>query len=149
MKELHGRASAELEIAPDECFELLAAFERYPGWFDVVQEVEILETEHNGTPVMARAALYVPQSPFGAHFELLLAVRTEAPVAVTLTRVPEGPHDPDRLELSWRVRGDGTTLLELEFDAAASFVPSFLPVGGAGDAIAQAALDAAREALTR
>ena len=149
MKELHGRASAELEIAPEECFEVLAAFELYPTWFDVVQEVEILEIEQSGTPGMARATVYVPQSPFGTHFELFLAVRTEAPVAVTLTRVPDGPHDPDRLELSWRVRGAGTTRLELEFDAAASFVPSFLPVGGAGDAIARAALNAARAALTR
>jgi ribosome-associated toxin RatA of RatAB toxin-antitoxin module len=148
MKELHGRATAELEIHPKKCFELLAEFERYPAWFDVVQEVKILEVEDNGTPGMARASLYVPQSPFGTHFELLLAVRTEAPVAVTLTRLPDGPHDEDRLELSWRVQGDGSTRLELEFDAAASFVPSFLPVGGAGDAIAQAALDAARSALT-
>jgi ribosome-associated toxin RatA of RatAB toxin-antitoxin module len=149
MKELKGRATAELEIAPEACFALLATFERYPAWFDVVQEVEILEAEDNGTPGMARAALFIPQSPFGTHFELFLAVRTEAPVAVTLTRVPDGPHDQDRLELGWRVQGDGRTLIELEFDAAASFVPSFLPVGGAGDAIAQAALDAARAALTR
>ena len=149
MKELHGRARAELEIAPKECFKLLAAFERYPAWFDVVQEVEILEDEQNGTPGMARAALHIPQSPFGTDFELFLAVRTQAPVAVTLTRVPDGPHDPDRLELTWTVAGKRSTHLELEFDAAASFVPSFLPVGGAGDAIAQAALDAAREALTR
>jgi len=149
MKELRGRASAELTIAPRKCFELLAAFERYPDWFDVVREVEILEAEQNGTPGMARAQLYVPQSPFGQDFELFLAVRTEAPVAVTLTRMPEGPHDPDRLELSWRLEGKKSTRLELEFDAAASFVPSFLPVGGAGDAIAQAALEAARTALTR
>jgi ribosome-associated toxin RatA of RatAB toxin-antitoxin module len=149
MKELKGRATAELEIAPEECFELLATFERYPAWFEVVQEVEILEAEHNGTPGMARAALFIPQSPFGTHFELFLAVRTEAPVAVTLTRVPDGPHDQDRLELSWRVEGEESARIELEFDAAASFVPSFLPVGGAGDAIAQAALDTARAALTR
>ena len=107
MKELHGRASAELGIAPEECFELLAAFERYPAWFDVVQEVEILEVEDNRTPGMARAALYVPQSPFGAHFELFLAVRTEAPVAVTLTRMPEGPHDPDRLRAQLAGAGQG------------------------------------------
>jgi ribosome-associated toxin RatA of RatAB toxin-antitoxin module len=148
MKELRGRASAELDIPPEDCFELLAAFERYPAWFDVVREVEILEVEQNGTPGVARASLYVPQSPFGQDFELFLTVRTEAPVAVTLTRVPNGPRDEDRLELSWRVEGKKSTRLELEFDAAASFVPSFLPVGGAGDAIAQAALDAAREALT-
>ena len=149
MKELRGRASAELKIAPKKCFALLSALERYPTWFDVVQEVEILEAERNGTPGMARAALYVPQSPFGTDFELFLAVRTAAPMMVTLTRVPDGPRDEDRLELIWRMGGDGTTLLELEFDAAASFVPSFLPVGRAGDMIAQAALDAARSALTR
>jgi ribosome-associated toxin RatA of RatAB toxin-antitoxin module len=149
MKELQGRASAELQIAPRECFKLLSALERYPTWFEVVREVEILEAERNGTPGMARAELYVPQSPFGTDFELFLAVRTEAPVTVTLTRVPDGPRDPDRLELIWRVQGDGMTYLELEFEAAASFVPSFLPVGAAGDLIAQAALDAARSALTR
>lgn len=148
MKELQGYASAELEISPEECFELLAAVERYPGWFDVVREVEILETERNGTPGMARACVHVPQSPFGQDFELFLAVRTEAPVAVTLTRVPDGPRDQDRLEMVWRVQGAGATRIELEFDAAASFVPSFLPVGGAGNAIAQAALDAARYALS-
>ena len=149
MKELHGRASAELEVAAERCFALVAAFERYPTWFEQVREVEILEAEQDGTPGMARAELYIPQSPFGQDFVLFLATRTEAPAAVTLTRVPDGPHDPDRLELSWRVQGNEPTRLELEFDAAASFVPSFLPVGGAGDLIAQAALDAARAALTR
>jgi hypothetical protein len=76
-------------------------------------------------------------------------VRTERPVEVTLTRVPSGPGDPDRLELIWRVAGGASTQLEIEFDAAASFVPSFVPVGDAGDAIARAAIKAARKALTR
>jgi hypothetical protein len=97
VKELQGRASAELELAPGDCFELL----------------------------------------------------TEPPFAITLTRVPNGRHDPDRLELIWRVGGAESTWLELEFDAAASCVPGFLPVGDAGDAIAQAAIEAARDALTR
>ena len=148
MKELYGYASAELEISPEECFELLASVERYPAWFEVVREVEVLEAERNGTPGMARASVHVAQSPFGQDFELFLAVRTEAPVTVMLTRVPDGPHDPDRLEMVWRVQDTGTTRLELEFEAAASFVPSFLPVGDAGNAIAQAVLDAARDALT-
>ena len=148
MKELRGHASAELETPAETCFQLLAAVERYPDWFEVVREVELLETERNGTPGMARACVHVAESPFGKDFELFLAVRTEAPVAVTLTRVPDGPHDPDRLELVWRVQDGGATRLELEFEAAASFVPSFLPVGGAGDAIARAALDAARDALS-
>lgn len=147
MKELRGYASAELEAPLEECFEFLAAVERYPAWFEVIREVEILEVERNGTPGMARACVHVPQSPFGQDFELFLAVRTEEPVVVTLTRVPDGPHDQDRLEMVWRVRDAGATRIELEFQAAASFVPSFLPVGGAGNAIAQAALDAARDAL--
>jgi ribosome-associated toxin RatA of RatAB toxin-antitoxin module len=149
VKELQGRASAALDVQAEECFALLAAFERYPDWFEVVSEVEILEDERNGTPGLARAQLHVPQSPFGTHFELFVAVRTESPVMITLTRVPDGPADPDRLELIWRLEDDGATLLEFEFDAAASFVPGFLPVGGAGEAIARAAIEAARAALGR
>ena len=149
MKELQGRARAELDVPPDDCFALLAAVERYPDWFDVVSRVEVIEPERNGTPGLARAELHVPQSPFGQHFELFVAVQTDSPVAVTLTRVPDGPADPDRLELIWRMDGDDSTQLEFQFDAAASFVPGFLPVGGAGEAIARAAIEAAEAALRR
>jgi ribosome-associated toxin RatA of RatAB toxin-antitoxin module len=149
VKELQGRASAELDVQAEECFALLAALERYPDWFEVVSEVEILEDELGGTPGLARARLHIPQSPFGTYFELFVTVRTESPVTITLTRVPDGPSDPDRLELMWRVEDGGSTLLEFEFDAAASFVPGFFPVGGAGEAIARAAIEAARAALGR
>jgi ribosome-associated toxin RatA of RatAB toxin-antitoxin module len=149
VKELQGWASAELDVPVKDCFKLLSAVEGYPDWFEVVHRVEILEDERNGTPGLARAELYVPQSPFGTHFELFMAVRTERPATVTLTRVPDGAADPDRLELIWRMQRGGSTRLEFEFDAAASFVPSFVPVGGAGEAIAQAAVDAARAALAR
>jgi len=73
VKELQGWARAELEVATEACFELLAGIERYPAWFEVVREVEILEREQNGTPGIARAALHVPQSPFGTDFELFMA----------------------------------------------------------------------------
>ena len=149
MTELQGRASAELDVPARDCFDLLAAVEGYPAWFDVVSQVEILEDERNGTPGLARAELYVPQSPFGTHFELFVAVRTERQDSVMLTRVPTGASDEDRLELVWRIRGGGSTELDFEFDAAASFVPSFVPVGGAGETIARAAIDAARTALAR
>lgn len=149
MKELQGRASAELDVPARDCFELLAAIDGYPDWFEVVQTVEVLEAERNGTPGLARAELHVPQSPFGTHFELTVAVRTERPATVTLTRVPDGAADVDRLEVTWRLRGRKSTQLEVEFDAAASFVPGFIPVGGAGDAIAMAAIEAARSALAR
>jgi ribosome-associated toxin RatA of RatAB toxin-antitoxin module len=148
VKELQGRASGELDLPPEECFELLASVERYPDWFEFVREVELVVPERNGTPGRAWAALHIPQSPFGTDFEFFMTVKTEPPVAITLTRVPEGPNDPDRLELIWRVSGSGSTQLEVEFDVAASFVPGFLPVGGAGEALAQAAVDAALDALT-
>ena len=149
MKELQGWASAELDVPARECFELLAAVEGYPDWFEVVHTVEVLEAERNGTPGLARAELYVPQSPFGTHFELFVAVRTERLAAITLTRVPDGASDGDRLELVWRMQKNGSTRLEFEFGAAASFVPSYVPVGGAGDAIARGAIKAARAALER
>jgi ribosome-associated toxin RatA of RatAB toxin-antitoxin module len=149
VKELQGWASAELAVPAHSCFEMLAAVERYPAWFDVVSEVEVLEDERNGTPGLARARLHVPQSPFGTHFELFVAVRTERFATITLTRVPDGAADENRLELIWRVSGGRSTELEFEFDAAAAFVPSFVPVGGAGEAIAQGAIEAARAALGR
>ena len=149
MKELQGRARADLDVAPHECYELLAAVDRYPTWFEYVRRVDVLEPEFNGTPGLARAEVHVEQSPFGQDFELFMAVRTEPASTVTLTRLPSGPSDPDRLELFWRVAGDAATLLEFEFDAAASFLPGFLPVGDAGDAIARGAIEAARTALRR
>jgi ribosome-associated toxin RatA of RatAB toxin-antitoxin module len=149
VKELQGRASTELDVPARDCFELLAAVEGYPDWFEVVSAVELLEEERNGTPGLARAELHVPQSPFGTHFELVLAVCTERPATVTLTRVPDGAADPDRLEVTWRVRGRRSTRLEVEFDGAASFVPGFIPVGDAGNTIARAAIEAARAALER
>ncbi|MBV9000674.1 MAG: SRPBCC family protein [Solirubrobacterales bacterium] len=149
MKELQGRAATQLDVPAKDCYALLAAIEGYPTWVEVVREVEILELERNGTPGRARAAVHVPQSPFGTDFELFVAVRTEPPVRITLTRLPQGQSDPDRLELIWRVAGKRSTKLELEFDAAASFVPAFVPVGDAGDIIARAAIEAARAALTR
>jgi ribosome-associated toxin RatA of RatAB toxin-antitoxin module len=149
VKELQGWASAELDVPVKDCFELLAAVEGYPEWFEVVHTVEILEDERKGMPGLARAELYVPQSPFGTRFELFMAIRTERPGTVTLTRVPDGAADPDRLELIWRMELGGATMLEFEFDAAASFVPSFVPVGGTGEAIAEAAIEAARAALAR
>ncbi|MBV8221135.1 MAG: hypothetical protein JO325_21940, partial [Solirubrobacterales bacterium] len=94
MKELQGRATGELDLPPDECFELLAAVERYPDWIEFMREVEVLDRERRGKPGRARAALHIPQSPFGTDFKLFMAVRTKRPGMITLTRVQEGPRDP-------------------------------------------------------
>ena len=149
MKELEGRAKAALDVAPEACFELVAAVDRYPAWFKIVRKVEILQAERNGTPALARADVHIKHSPFGQDFELLMEVRTEPLVTVMMTRLPNGPTDPDRLALTWRVESAAPTMLEFEFDGAASFIPSFLPVGDDGDAIARAAIEAARDALSR
>lgn len=149
MKELQGRARAALDVAPETCFDLVAAVDRYPVWFKVVRRVEILQPERNGTPGLARAEVHIKHSPFGQDFELLMEVRTEPPVTVTMRRLPNGRTDPDRLALTWRVERAAPTQLEFEFDGAASFVPGFVPLGDAGDAIARAAIEAARDALSR
>lgn len=147
MKQLQGRASAEIELPVEDCFALLASIERYPAWFEVVRDAEILERERDGRPRLVRVALHVPQSPFGTDFAFTVAVEADRPEAMQFTKLPEGPTDLDRLELTWRLRENGSTEIEFEFDAAMSFVPAYLPVGGAGDVIAEAILGAATTAF--
>jgi ribosome-associated toxin RatA of RatAB toxin-antitoxin module len=147
VKELQGSASTEIELPVEACFALLASIDRYPGWFEVVRDVEVLEREPDGFPSLARVELHVPQSPFGTDFELVLAIDAERPEAVQFTKLPAGPSDQDRLEISWRMRENGNTEIEFEFDAAVSFVPGYLPVGSAGDAIAEAILGVAAAAF--
>ena len=147
MKQLQGSASAEIELPVEDCFALLVSIDRYPAWFEVVREVEILDREPDGRARLARVELHVPHSPFGTRFSFMVAVEAERPEAMQLTKLPDGPADVDRLELTWRMRENGWTEIEFEFDAVVSFVPGYLPVGGAGDVIAEAILDAATTAL--
>ena len=147
MKELQGSASTEIELPAEDCFTLLASVDRYPGWFEVVRDVEVLEREPDGLPSLARVELHVPQSPFGTEFSLTVAVHADRPESMRFVKLADGPSDQDRLEISWRMRENGPTEIEFEFDAAVSFVPGYLPVGGAGDAIAQAILGAATSAF--
>jgi ribosome-associated toxin RatA of RatAB toxin-antitoxin module len=147
LKQLQGSASAEIELPVEDCFALLVSIDRYPAWFEVVREVEILDREPDGRPRLARVELHVPQSPFGTQFSFMVAVEADRPEAMQLTKLPDGPADEDRLELTWRMRENGWTEIEFEFDAVVSFVPGYLPVGAAGDVIAEAILDAATTAL--
>jgi ribosome-associated toxin RatA of RatAB toxin-antitoxin module len=147
MKVIQGRASAEVAVPVGDCFALLMAIEEYPSWFEPVRTVEILEREPDGRALLARAELHVPQSPFGTDFDLVLAVRSEHPESISLTKLPDDPNDEDRLELWWWLTEDASTRIHFEFDAALSFVPGFLPVGGAGDWVAAAILDAATSAF--
>lgn len=148
MKQLQGSASAEIELPAEDCFALLGSIDRYPGWFEVIRAVEVLKRKPGGFPSLVRVELYVPQSPFGTDFEIVMAIEAQRPGAVQFTKLPAGPTDQDRLEISWRMRENGNTEVEFEFDAAVSFVPGYLPVGSAGDAIAEAILGAATAAFT-
>lgn len=149
MKEIQGRASASVDARQEDCFSLLAAIDRYPEWNgELVREVQVLESDREGRPSTARAVLHVAQSPFGKGFELIVAARPEPPGRVHITRVPNEASDRERLDLVWRLhRNEPTTLIELDFRALVSFLPGFLPLGGVGDQIAQALVDAAASAV--
>lgn len=148
MKELQGSARTEVELPAEHCFALAVSIDRYPAWFKAVRHAEILEREPDGCPRLVRVELHVPQSPFGTDFSFMVAVEYDRPTEMQFTKLPDGPADRDRLELRCRMRENGSTEIEFEFDAAMSFVPSYLPVGGAGDVIAEAILDKATAAMT-
>jgi hypothetical protein len=148
LKELQGSASTETDLPAEEFFARLASIDRYPAWFEVVRTVEVLKRARGGRPRLVRVELHVPQSPFGTDFELVVEVTADRPVAIQFTKVPSGPTDADRLELTWQLTENGSTQIEFEFDAAISFVPGYLPVGSAGDAIAEAILHTATATFT-
>jgi ribosome-associated toxin RatA of RatAB toxin-antitoxin module len=146
MKEVTGRGRVRVEQPLEDCFALLEAVEGYPRWIgEYVREVGVLERDARGRPRRAVATVHVEQSPFGKDFELVLAVAPRFPRTIGLRRMA---HD-DRLELVWQFEpsSEGTTI-SLEFVACISFLPSLLPVGDAGDAIAESALAAVVEALS-
>jgi uncharacterized protein YndB with AHSA1/START domain len=138
LKELQGSASAEIAVPAEDCFALLSSIDLYPAWFEIVRHAEILEREPDGRPRLA----------FGTDFELLVLIEGERPDAMQFTKLPADAADEDRLQLTWRLTENRTTEIEFEFDAAVSFVPGYLPVGAAGDLIAEAILDAATAAFT-
>ncbi len=89
-----------MPASPQECFELLAAVDRYREWNgELMRELEVLQAE----PLHVRAVIYVKQSPFMKTFELCVAVRTEPPSCVYIDRIPNEPTDPEGLDLRWRV----------------------------------------------
>jgi ribosome-associated toxin RatA of RatAB toxin-antitoxin module len=147
MKQLGGHATGIVGLPVEDCFALLAAVDRYPVWFDAVRDVEVLERNEVGGPVTAWAKLHVNQSPIRKDFELVLSVETERDGVVRLTRLHEDSSDHDQLRLSWSLRGNGETRIDLEFYATVSFLPRVLPLGGVGHLIAGTVLEAATTAL--
>jgi ribosome-associated toxin RatA of RatAB toxin-antitoxin module len=148
MKELRGTASAVVSASREQSFRLLAAVDRYPSWnAGMFREVEVLELDGHGQPKRARARMHIALSPLHREFELEVAVRTDWPHAVYLTRIPYEPSDQERMELAWRLADDGPTRIELGFEAAISVLPRFLPLPRVGDLIAQSMLASAATTL--
>lgn len=143
MKELKGGASAPVSATPEQCIAMLAAVDRYPDWYpNVISEVEVLERDESGVASRARTRVHLALGPLANHydFEVTVTVRKSA---VLVVRVPDSPTDEERLEIHWRVRPG-----RLGVDLTARLdVPRFLPIGGAGDSVAQGFVEAARRVL--
>ena len=123
------------------CFAVLAAVDRYPCWSDFVREVVDVERDDDGRPRRAHVVVHVAQSPFGKRFEFDVAIRTEPPRAVRVTRLPSTP------SLSWSLLEGRGTRVGLNFSASVSFLPSLVPLPGVGDLIAGTLLDEAAAEL--
>jgi hypothetical protein len=137
MKELMGSASGVTTASLDDCVGFLREVDRYPTWHpDVVRKVEVLERGGDGEPTRARAVLHVAVGPLVKDFNLLLAITLPDPRTVQLSRVPHGPGDDERFEVTWRLTEKGAqTQIRLEVQASLS-VPRLVPVGGIGDGLA-------------
>src|SRR3981081_3204981 len=102
MKSIEGRASAVVASAVEDCFALLAAVDRYPGWNgELGREVEVLGRDGKGHPARARMMIHVAQSPLAKDFEFSVAVRAEPLTVVSLTRLADKPSDRERLVTCW------------------------------------------------
>jgi hypothetical protein len=108
----------------------------------VVREVDVLGRGAEGHPTAVRAKLRVAYGPLIHDFDLVLAVTLEEPVTVRLARVGGS----QRFELTWHVREDGHTEIELDLYAKLR-VPRVLPLEEVGNTMAEQFVAAAKTAL--
>ena len=146
MKDLDGTASAVVAAPLERCQTLLEAVDDYPGWYpDAVREVDVLERDPNDRPTRARALLHLSHGPVNKDFDLVLAVVSDPPGTIRLTRLADS--GSSQFAVTWRLRDNGGgTRINLELSASMN-VPRFIPVGGIGDAIARGFIDAAKRKL--
>ena len=143
MKDLRGHATETTAAPIADCFALLAAVDRYPLWYpDVVREVDVLGRGAEGRPTAVRAKFRAAYGPLVHDFDLVLAVTLEEPVTVRLARVGGS----QRFELTWHVRKDGHTQIELDIYARLR-VPRVVPLEGVGSTMAEQFVAAATTAL--
>ena len=147
MKALEGSAETTIAADPEACFALVAAVERYPSWNSgAIREVEVLESNAAGRATRVRSAVKVAAGPITRDFDLVMDVDYRDPEVVSLSRVPHKRSDPERFEVVWRVSGGPSTRLAVALTATLE-VPRLAPVGGIGDRLAQAFVDAAKREL--
>jgi Polyketide cyclase / dehydrase and lipid transport len=148
VKQLHGDATATVGATTEECLSLLAAIDRYPGWYpDVVREAEVLATGRDGLPTRARVTLHVSRGPLQKNFKLLMEVCVAPPGKVTLARIPHDASDEETFEVTWDIEERGESRrVRLAVDASLA-VPRFLPLGTIGDDIAAGFVSAVTRVL--
>ncbi|HEY2161572.1 MAG TPA: SRPBCC family protein [Solirubrobacteraceae bacterium] len=146
MREFRGEAAGVVGPPVEDCLALLAAVDRYPDWCpDVVRDVEVLDRGAGGQPTTVRMRMHIVRGPVDREFDLFLAIVVEPPGTVRLTRVTDHPTEQE-FEATWLLSPAGSTWISLQLEARLR-VPSYIPAGGFGDAIAKAFVTAACRAL--
>jgi hypothetical protein len=143
VKDLRGSAETSISAPVEECLSVLASVDRYPTWYpDVIREVEVLKRGRDGLPSRARTWVHLAFGPLAGDFRFEISVTVKSD-AVILARIPDSSSDPERLEVHWRLAPG-----ELGVDIVARLeLPRLIPVGGAGDSVAQGFADAAKRVL--
>jgi len=125
---------------------LVAAVDRYPDWCgEVVREVEVLELDPDGQPLVVRMRMHIARAGMEREFNLFLAVVATPPSEVRLTRVTDHATNQE-FRAVWELRPAHSTSVALDIDAKLR-VPWYIPGHGIGDAIADAFVAAACRAL--
>jgi Polyketide cyclase / dehydrase and lipid transport len=147
MKELSGSATATTRVSRDQALAFLEDIDRYPSWDpELVTEAQVLERDGEGHPTKAHTKLHVAHGPLTKDFDLMMAVEVDPGGTIRMTRIPHGPSDQERFDVTWRVQDGSGTQIRLDLAADLS-VPRFIPLGGVGDALAQELVSAATREL--
>jgi hypothetical protein len=149
MKRLSGHAEGICRASGTATVRLLRAVDQYPSWhYEVVRRVVVIERDVAGVPRMLETTLRFPVGPISVEAELTLALGAERPDRVTLTRLPNDPHDRETFVADWQLepRGPEQTAIRLDLEADAD-VPRLVPLGDVGERLAQGFVDAAVAAL--
>jgi ribosome-associated toxin RatA of RatAB toxin-antitoxin module len=147
VKDLTGSATAITRASRDQAMALLEDIDRYPSWDpELVNQAEVLERDAQGHPTKAHTKLHVAHGPLTKDFDLVMAVEVDPAGTIRMNRIPHGPGDQERFDVTWRVEGGSSTQIRLDLSADLS-VPRFVPLGGVGDSLAQELVSAATRQL--